>query len=78
MAERAGSAIFVEPVRIDAKVLGRRHRDDGQGFVDLEKIDIADLPVAFVGHFVDRRDLSGRMPCRLLRAGRMRLDFGGD
>src|SRR5690349_4088120 len=48
VAERAGATIDVELVARNPEILLRSHRDHGEGLVDLEEIDIADLPADLV------------------------------
>ena len=76
MAERAGAAIDVELLARDAEIALRRHRHHGEGFVDLEQIDIADAPADLVEQLVDRRDRRGGEPLRLLAVGGVALDLG--
>src|SRR6476619_992644 len=75
MAERAGAAIDVEPVPVNAEVALRRHRDHGKRLVDLEQVDVADAPADLVEQRPDRRDRRGGEPLRLLAMGGMALDL---
>ncbi len=74
----AGAAIHIQLVARNAQFLRRRHSDDGKSFVDLEQIDITDMPAALVEHLADRRDGRGREPAWFLTMRRMRLDLGED
>jgi hypothetical protein len=76
MTERAGAAIDVQPLPGDAEILLRRHCHHGKGFVDLEQIDIADVPANLVQQLANGRDWRRGEPLRLLAVGGMALDLG--
>src|ERR1700744_6529595 len=65
LAERAGAAIYVELLTGSAEVLLPSHPDHRKGLLDLEQIDIADLPADLVEQLADRRNRRRREPLRL-------------
>src|SRR5665213_784378 len=73
MAERAGAAIDVQLLAVDAEIALCCHRHHGEGLVDLEQVDIADAPADLVEQFSDRRDRRGGEPLRLLTVGGVAL-----
>src|SRR5215472_15738913 len=48
VTERAGAAIDVQPVAGNPEVALCRHRDHRKGLIDLEQIDVANLPADLV------------------------------
>src|SRR5215468_8467272 len=76
MTERARAAIDVQLLPGNAEVLLRRHGHDRKGLVDLEKVDIADLPADLVEQLPDRRDRRRGEPLWFLAMRRMALDLG--
>jgi hypothetical protein len=76
MAERAGAAIDVELFPGNAEIALRRHRHHSEGFVDLEQVDVTDVPADLVEQFSYRRDRRGGELLRFLAVGRMALDLG--
>src|SRR5678815_2453837 len=72
VAERGRAAVDVDLLMRDTDVAHRDHGDAGEGFVDLEQVDVADAPTSFLQHLVDRGDGSGGELRRLLRMGCVR------
>ncbi len=67
MTERDSSSPHVDPGRIERQLADGRHRDGGKRLVDLEEIDIRDLPAGLVEQFLNRADRCRREPLRRLR-----------
>ncbi len=51
MAERAGAAVDIDLVMRQIEIAHRRHGDDREGLVDLEQIDLAELPARLFRSF---------------------------
>ena len=75
VSKRAGAAVDVELVAGNAEIALRRHCHHGEGFVDLEQIDITGAPADLVEQLADRRDRRGGEPLRFLAVGGMALDL---
>ena len=60
----------------DAQILHREHRYAGEGFVDLEQVDIGDIPSGLGQHLADRADRGGGEVLGFLRMRGQRDDPG--
>jgi hypothetical protein len=78
VSERARSAVHVEPLWIDAEFFRGGHRHDGERLVDLEEVDIGDLPADPLEQLADRGCGGRRIPDRILRVGRVAPDLSED
>ncbi len=76
MTESAGAAVHIDPVGGKAKIADGGHRDDGEGLVDLEQIDIAESPAGGSHQFADGTNGRGREQRRLLCMRRLADDDG--
>ena len=87
MAERAGAAVHVDLFMRQAQIAHRDHRDIGEGFVDLEQIDVvlassprasALFSIAPTGAVVNQRGSPAWLACATMRATGFSPRFGGN
>src|SRR5579864_4499465 len=71
MPERTGTTVYIDFLRRQPELMHRRHRYDGEGFVDFIKIDIAWFPANFGIELLQRAYRRGGEPSGFLRVGRV-------
>src|SRR5206468_12861798 len=72
VAERDGAAVDVDAVAIDAELVEHRHRLDREGFVELEEVDVLQIPAGFFGDAAHGFDGCHEHELRRQTAGRLR------
>ena len=78
MAKGAGAPVHVHLFGIESQFTRCKHRDHGEGFVDLEQVDVLLYPARLAEKFLDCPDRRERERLRCLGVGRMGHDARAD
>ncbi|MNN83203.1 hypothetical protein D3C81_2002210 [compost metagenome] len=74
MAKGAGATVDVDLVVGQVKVFHGRQGDHGKGLVDLEQVDVGQVPAGAFHQLVDGADRRGREQRRGVGEGRVAMD----